>query len=352
MGTSAETQHQTRKPKAQPDKDLGSSKGQAKNYPNSQAGTSNSMAVPIDIGGAATQSSQRRKPLGAPYPSNQQSQSPVACKPSTAGSLKGVPLPRTPNRSTTRKKQASFSNHIIIHNVNPDNAIDSDSKGDYIDESAIDDEDDSSDWEDSIEDSGKSNVDDKYFQRVDSKVNLTSRKSLITLMLTQTEDRTKGLSNHASQSTSAIPQSRNRNGPSSAASPNDSDDAPLMMKDNSQSPKKPTPEIPESSAQPIPIPTAARGNGQGALSPRTTRRNMLGTELTESLRRHLLWERSQKSSTANAVLKRRHTSHDVANLNQFSEKSCKKKTEDVNASSWNQYFVIQEIFDGYHSKGW
>ncbi len=54
--------------------------------------------------------------------------------------------------------------------------------------------------------------------------------------------------------------------------------------------------------------------------PRTTRRNMLSTELTESLRRHLLWERSQKSSTANAVLKRRHTSHDVANLRQYPER--------------------------------
>jgi hypothetical protein len=35
-----------------------------------------------------------------------------------------------------------------------------------------------------------------------------------------------------------------------------------------------------------------------AHSPRTTRRNMLATELTESLRRHLLWERQQKSATA------------------------------------------------------
>ena len=33
--------------------------------------------------------------------------------------------------------------------------------------------------------------------------------------------------------------------------------------------------------------------------------------LCESLRPQHLWERSQKRSTANAVLKRRHTSHDV-----------------------------------------
>ncbi|CAH0052772.1 unnamed protein product [Clonostachys solani] len=321
------------------------------------------------INGVASKAVQSRKTpttfmLGASYSSSEQGQSPEACKPAPTsnlkksmfklggsseeeGSLKSALSPR--NRLTTQKKQASFSNHVIMHTVDPDNAIDSDSEGDYIDESAIDDEDDSSDWEDSIEDSGKSSVDDKYFQRVDSKVNLTSRRSLITLMLTQTEDRAKTLSNHASQSTSAIPQSRNRNGPTFAVSPNDSDDAPLMMKGNRQAPLKPIREIPRSSAQPIP--TVAHGNGQGALSPRTTRRNMLATELTESLRRHLLWERSQKSSTANAVLKRRHTSHDVANLKQFPEKSCMKKTEDVNASSWNQYFV-KETFDGYHSKGW
>ena len=79
---------------------------------------------------------------------------------------------------------------------------------------------------------------------------------------------------------------------------------------------------------------------------------MLATELTESLRRHLLWERQQKTSTANAVLKRRHTSHDVANLKQYPEKVCMKKgQEEPNASSWNQYFN-RDAFGGYHAQGW
>ena len=122
-----------------------------------------------------------------------------------------------------------------------------------------------------------------------------------------------------------------------------------MMKGMRHHPLKPISEIPRSSAQPI----AAAPNhvhAQAALSPRTTRRNMLATELTESLRRHLLWERQQKSSTANAVLKRRHTSHDVANLKQYPEKACMKDTED-DATSWNQYFS-KEALNGYHSKGW
>ncbi|KAI9151863.1 hypothetical protein HJFPF1_09074 [Paramyrothecium foliicola] len=245
------------------------------------------------------------------------------------------------------KKQASFSNNVTTRTIESEAAVDSDT--DYVDESAIDDDDDSSEWEDSVEDSGKSSMDDKFFQRIDSKANLKSRPSLITLMLAQS-DRARNLGNQASQSTSALHRSRSAHVPSLGVSPNDSDDAPLMMKGMRNSTLKPIIEAPRSTAQPI----AAPSNHiqiQAALSPRTTRRNMLATELTESLRRHLLWERQQKSSTANAVLKRRHTSHDVANLKQFPEKACMKQSEDVNASSWNQYFN-KEAFNGYHSKGW
>ncbi|OAA65082.1 hypothetical protein LEL_10529 [Akanthomyces lecanii RCEF 1005] len=211
-----------------------------------------------------------------------------------------------------------------------ESAIDSDTDVDHVGESAIDD-DDSSDWEDSAEESGKSSVDDKFFQRVESKANLVSRPSLITLMVAQNE-RQKNLSNQASHS----------------ASPNDSDEGPLMMKGIRPSNLKPIIEVPRSSAQPT---ETRRVDTQAAFSPRTTRRNMLATELTESLRRHLLWERQQKTSTANAVLKRRHTSHDVANLKQFPEKPCLKKGEHANAVYWNQYFD-KDAFDGYHSKGW
>ncbi|KAL6866689.1 hypothetical protein J3F83DRAFT_740829 [Trichoderma novae-zelandiae] len=247
-------------------------------------------------------------------------------------------------------KQTSFSSNNITHHLDAESAIDSDTEGEYIDESAIDDDDDSSDWEDSIDESGKPSVDEKFFQRVESKANLTSRPSLITLMLAQ-NDRAMNLGNQASQSTSALSRSRSvMNGSSLAGSPNDSDDGPLMMKGMRQSTLRPINEIPRSTAQPI----AAMANhvhAQAALSPRTTRRNMLATELTESLRRHLLWERQQKSSTANAVLKRRHTSHDVANLKQYPERPCLKQSEDVNASSWNHYFT-KEANNGYHSKGW
>lgn len=247
------------------------------------------------------------------------------------------------------KKQTSFSNHVTMRTI----STPSDQSGSDLDESAIDDDDEDSEWEDSIEESGKSSVDEPVtFKRVPSRPNLTSQTSLISLMLAGQEERAKGLSNYASQSTPAIAQRTRQlqNGPNAAASPNDSDDNGLeMRKGLRRTPLKPITEIPRSAAQPIMTKPTTHYHQQ-ALSPRTTRRNMLATELTESLRRQLLWERQQKSSTANAVLKRRHTSHDVANLKQYPERSYMNRSKDeINANSWNQ-FLREE--NGYHAQGW
>ncbi|KAI1310757.1 hypothetical protein F5Y03DRAFT_27650 [Xylaria venustula] len=248
------------------------------------------------------------------------------------------------------KKQTSFSNQVTMRTI----STPSDQSGSYVDESAIDDDDEDSEWEDSIEESGKSSMDDKFtFNRVPSRPDLTSRRSLISLALAG-EERTKGLSNYASHSTPAIAQRARQlqNAPNGAASPNDSDDNGLEMRRGlRRTPLKPITEIPRSGAQPIMTKPTMHSDPQAALSPRTTRRHMLATELTESLRRQLLWERQQKSSTANAVLKRRHTSHDVANLKQYPERSYMKKSEDeVNANSWNQF--LREENGGYHAQGW
>ncbi|TQV90093.1 dsp1-1-like protein [Cordyceps javanica] len=177
-----------------------------------------------------------------------------------------------------------------------ESAVDSDTEDDYVNESAIDDDDD---WGNCTEDSSTSSIDDNFFQRVKPEANLVSRPSLITLMLAQRE-RQKNLSRQVPHSTSAI-----------IRSPNDSDEGPLMMKGMRPSNLRLIIEMPRSKAQPIVAPTK-HVHPQAVLSPRTTRRNMLTNELTESLRRHLLWERQQKNSTADAVLKRRHTSRDVA----------------------------------------
>jgi len=250
------------------------------------------------------------------------------------------------------KKQTSFQEEVATRTIQEEQVFDDDvfetDEEDEIDESAIDDDDDSSEWEDSVEDSGNPSIDEKtFFQRVDSRPNLTSRRSLITTLLHQS-DRANALATQASKSTPALQRSRTTspNGPSLAASPDSDDASPLMMKKG----LKPIPEIPRSGAQPIIMTTTNTTPHQLALSPRTTRRNMLATELTVSLRQHLLWERQQKSQTANAVLKRRHTAHDVANLKQYPDKVHMNKEEMEPTASWNQYF--SQGLGEYHSKGW
>ena len=228
-----------------------------------------------------------------------------------------------------------------------------------ISESAIDDDDDSSDWEDSITESGRSSIDDKpLFQRVDSRPNLVSRPSLLTMMMHQPQryGGPHGRGGHGSRSTPALQRSRlsSPNGPSTAASPDDYDDEnTLTMKG---------PEFPRAKpivTRPIPCHSVAH-------SPRTTRRNMLATELTESLRRNLLMERQQKTTSAAAAFRRRHTAHDMANLQEYpgpnqagkpvvmnsnndTNQAAKDKEMSKN-SSWNHYFDYGPW--EYHDKGW
>ncbi|KAF4961771.1 hypothetical protein FSARC_10109 [Fusarium sarcochroum] len=277
-----------------PAKSITASEGSPKPSPQSLPRTTvvrgfspSQIPTPRTISGAAQSSDAITEPKSSPDAEVVQSKEPgrsalggslfqIGGSSEKDGSLKSA-MASSPLRSlpSARKKQASFSNNVMTRTIDDEAAVDSDTD-DYIDESAIDD-DDSSDWEDSLEESSQSSMDDKFFQRrVDTKPNLTSRRSLITLMLAQ-DARARNLGNHASQPTSAIPRSRSANG--------------------------------------------------------------------------LPWERQQKSSTANAVLKRRHTSQDVVDLKQYPEKPCMKKSEDVNASDWNQYFS-KEASDGYHSKGW
>lgn len=245
-------------------------------------------------------------------------------------------------QNTQQLNYADYANASAIESDDDDDAV--------FDESAIDDDDESSEWEDSNEESGKSSVDSKLnFKRIDSSANLTSRRSLITLGLAQSNDYQNNQRNPriASQSTSALPRTRTApNGP--MISPNDSDEAPLMMKRGPRAPPpmKPINEIPRSAAQPIMTTTNGVAAHQTMLSPKTTRRNMLASELTESLRRNLLWERSQKSATVNAVLKRRHTSHDVANLKQHPNTNLRqqpvrpfmKKDTDISWASPNDFY--------------
>ena len=239
----------------------------------------------------------------------------------------------------TTKKQTSFKDEVesrIIFNKSHEDeeVFESDDEG--VSESAIEEEEDDSDWEDSPMESGESSVNEKQlFQRVDSKPNLTSRRSLLTTLMHQ-KDRATALATMASRSTPAMRRSEvsSPDGQSIASSPEED----LTMH---------APEIPRS--RPIIVTTS--NTHPPALSPRTTRRNMLATELTESLRKHLLWERQQKSTTANAVVKRRHTAHDVANLQEYPGQIHSQGSSDSSrTNSWNHYF--DHGLGEYHQKGW
>jgi hypothetical protein len=257
------------------------------------------------------------------------------------------------SRSSSRKV-TSFNEEVATRTIESGsyaNVFDEDSEeedeGDHS-ESAIEDENDV--WEDEEDEdvpSSPASVNEKdMFQRVEeSKPNLVSRRSLLTSLMHE-KDRAAALQNAASRSTPAIRRSR-------TTSPN----GPL-----GSSPKNAPQPLPQSQTQGLaqasrarPIIMTTSNVHPPALSPRTTRRNMLSTELTESLRKHLLWDRQVNRSTTNAALKRRHTAQDMTKLKNFPGESqpapfIAPMKEPQNTNSWNNYFDsgLQE----YHQKGW
>ena len=240
------------------------------------------------------------------------------------------------------KKKASFRDIVEQRKAqsaaeNDEGAIASSDEEDDDLESAIeDDEDGEEEWEDSPSDDDKILAPPiKDFRRVDSKPELVSRPSMLSMALHQKRKTSSGLANEASRSTPAFQRSRTSTpqGPSMPGSPEDhEEEGPLMMQG--------------SNSRPRPIAMISSNSQQSlANSPRTTRRNMLSTELTESLRKNLLWERQQKSQTVNAFLKRSRNAQSMANL----QGAGRLATEQRSNSSWAQEFENPWEF---HSKGW
>lgn len=255
------------------------------------------------------------------------------------------------------RKTASFKNEVSTRTFQDatseesEEAIESESEEESDDDNAIEEEDSDEDWEDD-DNSGPSSVNEKeMFHKVDSRVNLTSRRSLLTSLMHE-GDRAQALQNAASRSSPAIRRSRTStpNGPSTGNSPQE--DSGLMMRPQATRSK--------------PIIMTTSNVHPPALSPRTTRRNMLQTELTQSLRQNLLWERQQKNSTTNAVnkraasavsipaLRRAMTTNDIKGLNAFPQQAINKSTtfKDTtkNNNSYNDYF--DQGLQEYHQKGW
>jgi hypothetical protein len=228
-------------------------------------------------------------------------------------------------------------------------AIETDSEDD-VNESAIE-EGNSDEWED-VEPEKSPNVTEHLplFLLVESNLNLTSRRSLLTTALHQ-GDRASALQNEASRSSPAIRRSRTTttlNGPSISNSPHE--DKGLMMR--------------EPASRPKPIIMRTSDVHPPAMSPKTCRRNMLTSELTGSLRQNLLWERQQKNATTNAVAKRAQsavnlpalrraiTTGDVTGLNTNEQQAQIRSTTFRDDNKPDSSY--KEFFDGsdYHHAGW
>lgn len=180
----------------------------------------------------------------------------------------------------------------------------------HCDESAVSDDDE--DWEED-EESGSSMAEDSInFRRVNSNAYCPSQPSLLTLAF--------------------------------KATPN-----PFPIARATAHMRPMLPKVHRATARPINV-TATGMHSQSVLSPRTTRRNMIATELTQSLRRHLLSEGSYKIQP-DAALEPRNMAH----LKQVLPKPFMKKDKDEEMNvdtnrSWEQYFG--DPFAAYHVCAW
>ncbi|RPB29524.1 DUF1752-domain-containing protein [Terfezia boudieri ATCC MYA-4762] len=227
-----------------------------------------------------------------------------------------------------QRKHASFKEEVVTRTVDDDDEYTTEEE---MDESAIDD--DESDW-DSVSDSMSSSYEQRnMFQRVEelAQPELPSRRSLLSTLLCE-PSRAATLTNTGSRSTSVLrSRTTTPQGPSAAPSP-----SPTSLLGGLKM-----------TARPI---IATTNVHPPALSPRTTRRNMLATELTESLRQNLIWERNQRDTTAQAVLKRRHTAHtEMSKLTEYPQLSHMPSKDTSKNNSWNHFF---DGLNEYHTKGW
>ncbi|KAJ9607247.1 hypothetical protein H2200_008319 [Cladophialophora chaetospira] len=241
-------------------------------------------------------------------------------------------------KTQLQPKRTSFRDVVAQRRIqedaeNDEGAIESsdDEDTDDVGESAIDeDEEDADDWEDSNSDDGRPSQEPHHFRRVDSRPDLVSRRSMLTLALNKGQG---GLGHaHSQPALYRSRQSTPPQGPSVANSPED-DDGMEMQTSNRPAIAVPPP----------------RSSKTLAHSPRTTRIHMLSTELTESLRRNLLLERQEKSHTANAFLRRTRNAQSMANLTNAGRAT--GGPPPVLDPSKDENWTVDNTWE-YHSKGW
>lgn len=231
-------------------------------------------------------------------------------------------------KKPTPKKQALFKEDLISNRSYEDEEV---FVSDEEDSSAIDDseDEDEENWEEASESEDNVNDARPLFQRVDSKPDLVSRRSLITKGLTE-GDRQTAFAEMA-QAQPALRKAKTQVKLDAQHS------EPLMLAPQMKRSKPINAVSTNSQAAPI------------AFSPRTTRRNMLATEMTESLRKAVLFERQQKKATATAVMKRRHTAQELTQIRDYPEGGGDAASKENR--SWNEEFSSGVLGD-YHQTGW
>ena len=244
-------------------------------------------------------------------------------------------------RPSSNKKTLSFRDEVESRALEKRSHEDEEVfESDEEDESVIDDdseEEDDDDWEDDASESAENPANDKpLFQRVDSQPNLVSRRSILTMELHQ-HDRAATFANLASKSTPMIRRSKN---PTSSG-----------LSDEFSTVEDPSNTVlPGHMTRSKPIIMNPRTAQQMAFSPKTTRRNMLATEMTESLRKNVLWERQQKKATTNAIIKRRHTAQNLTNLQDYPGEAPQAARPGSRNTSLDHYF--EAGLGEYHRAGW
>lgn len=283
----------------------------------------------------------------------------------------------SPQLSGTSKTQHSFSPELRPTSV-PLKAVKENDDTEDDDEEDEDEYDDDSAWDSVDDESDSHSFDEKAFVKDDNKTKPLVRPSLLSsLFLNNPEKLMEEQEKHGSSS--STPMDRLYHSPE--ALPESQGISPEKRFASLGKPSAPVTQT---------LAMAARNPSQTSftlLSPRTTRRNMLASELSESVRRDLLWERKQisrlnpmhtlsssqnpqdtvtsatselaapdeeslehnKGVSAKGKLVRRHTSSDVAQLNR------KQMPTKLNLPGESWKADLDEESNGdfnYHARGW
>ena len=238
----------------------------------------------------------------------------------------------------SKKAQTSFNEKVKSRTNNrwyqDEDVFESDEEDSGIFQSIVDDNEDSSDW--LITDSGKPSVKPKHmFQRVSSRLNPVSRRSLLTTSIHQPA-RVAAIGEMTIKQSKSSPVLNYRprtlmlNGPSIVISPED----PSVLMANSKIPRsKPTTMTPSTTWSPV-------------LSPRATHCSVLAAKLTGPLDKDILWEHQANNATTQ---RRDHPANNMVNIQRHSNELGTDNTS--KNGSWKPGYFDYCLGD-YHEIGW